>query len=72
MKTITKRDKAIASAIRRLSHAGLATFLVSLIVAQEEGRLLLSQTEEDELRFAYRELYRVREDLVEALGIKAD
>jgi len=68
----TKRDKAIASALRRMSHAGIATFLASLIVAQEEQRLGLSPDEEAELREAYAECFRIRRDLIEALGLQAE
>lgn len=68
----TKRDKAIASALRRLAHSGIAAYLASQIVAQEEGRLGLSKDEEAELREAYTECYRIRRDLVEALGLHAE
>jgi len=68
----TKRDKAIASALRRLAHSGMAAFLASQIVAQEEGRLGLSSDEEAELREAYTECYRIRCDLIEALGLQAE
>lgn len=68
----TKRDKAIASALRRMSHAGLATYLASQIVAQEEGRLGLSKADEIELRKAYAECFHIRRDLVEALGLQAE
>ena len=66
----TKRDKAIASALRRMAHSGIAGFLASQIVAQEEGRLGLSQSEEEELREAYTECFRIRHDLVVALGLQ--
>lgn len=68
----TKRDKAIASALRRMAHSGIATYLASQIVAQEEGRLQLSRNEEAELREAYAECFRIRCDLVEALGLQAE
>lgn len=68
----TKRDKAIAQVLRRMGHAGIATFLVSQIVAQEEGRLILSDKEETELRGAYAEWNLIRRDLVEALGLIAE
>lgn len=66
---LTKRDKAIAKALRRLAHSGIATYLASQIVAQEEGRLGLCKDEEETLREAYAECYR-RCDLMEALGVK--
>lgn len=67
----TKLDKAIASALRRMSHAGIASYLASQIVAQEEGRLGLSSDEELELREVYDECYLIRYDLIEALGLQA-
>lgn len=67
----TKQDKAIASALRRLGHCGIATYIVSQIVAVEEGRLLLSDNEEKDLRTAYAELDRIRRDLVEAMGLES-
>lgn len=68
----TKRDKAIASALRRLAHSGMASFLTSQIVAQEEGRLMLCKTEEAQLREAHAECFRIRQDLIEAMGLEAD
>ena len=68
----TKPDKAIASALRRMAHSGIAAYLASQIVAQEEGRLGLSLDEEMELRGAYSECYCVRRDLVEALELEAE
>lgn len=68
----TNRDKAIASALRRMAHSGIAAYLASQIVAQEEGRLGLSSDEETELRDAYTECFRIRRDLVEALGLQAE
>ncbi len=68
----TKRDKAIASALRRLAHSGIATYLMSQIVAREEGRLMLCPDEEMQLREAYAECFRIRRDLVEALGLETE
>lgn len=68
----TKRDKALASALRRMSNAGIASYLASQVVAQEEGRLGLSLDEEAELREAYAECFRIRRDLIEALGLQAE
>lgn len=68
----TKRDKAIASALRRMAHSGIAAYLASQIVAQDEGRLGLSSNEAAELREAYEECYLIRCDLIEALGLQAE
>ena len=68
----TKHQQAIGRALRRLAHSGIATFLASQIVAQEEGRLMLCKNEESELREAYSECFRIRRDLVEALGLEAE
>lgn len=68
----SKRDKALASALRRLSYAGIASYLLSQIVAQEEGRLMLSANEEKQLREAYAECDSIRRDLVTALGLSAE
>ncbi len=68
----TKRDKAIGRALRRLAHSGMAAYLMSQIVAQEEGRLGLCKDEEAALREAYAECYRIRCDLMEALGVQSD
>jgi len=68
----SKRDMAISRALRRLSHAGLAAYLTSQIVAQEEGRLRLSKREEVELRHAHGELGAVRRDLIVGLGLQAE
>ncbi|MET1414402.1 hypothetical protein ABVF61_19180 [Roseibium sp. HPY-6] len=71
-KKATKQDKAIARALRRLGHCGIATYLVSQIVAVEEGRLLLTDKEEKDLRAAHAELDRIRRDLVEAMGLESE
>ena len=68
----SNRDKAIARALRRLSHAGLAAYLASQIVAKDEGRIRLSKQEEDDLRHAYREIHAIRRDLMTGLGLLAD
>lgn len=68
----TKRDKAIAKALRRLGGCGINAFLLSQILAVEEGRLLLSKEEERELRKAYAEFDAVRRDLVAAVGLGAE
>jgi hypothetical protein len=62
----------MANALRRLGHSGVASFLMNQIVATEEGRLLLTKAEQDELREAYAECYSIRRDLIVALGIDAD
>lgn len=68
----TKRDKAVASALRRMGNSGIAAFLTCQILAVEEGRLHLTKHEELELREAYAELYRIRCDLVQGMGLGAD
>lgn len=67
-----RQQKALASALRRLSHAGIASYLTGQIVAHEEGRSRLSSQEERELRWTYKELYLIRRDLIVALGVDAD
>jgi hypothetical protein len=67
-----RQQKAMANALRRLGHSGVASFLMNQIVATEEGRLLLTKAEQDELREAYAECYSIRRDLIVALGIDAD
>lgn len=68
----TKRDKAIARALRRLGGCGIVTYLVSQILAVEEGRLILSDDEEKDLREAHAEFYALRRDLVEAMGLEIE
>ena len=67
-----RQQKAMAGALRRLGHSGIAAYLTSQITALEEGRLMLSREEERQLREADRECYLIRHDLVVALGIDAD
>ena len=67
-----RQQKALAGALRRLGHSGIATYLTAQITALEEGRLMLSREEEQQLRDADRECYLIRRDLVVALGIDAD
>ena len=67
-----RQQKAMAGALRRLGHSGIAAFLTAQITALEEGRLMLSREEERQLREADRECYLIRRDLVVALGIDAD
>ena len=68
----SKHDQAIARALRRLGHCGLAAYLAGQIAAQEEGRLGLCASDEKELRAAYQELYAIRSDLTVALGLQAE
>ena len=68
----TKKDKALAQALRRMAHSGIATYLLSQVIAQEEGRLKLSLDEETQLRKAYAACYRIRCDLIEAMGLEAE
>ena len=67
-----RQQKAMAGALRRLGHSGIAAYLTAQIAALEEGRLMLSCEEERQLRDADRECYLIRRDLVIALGIDAD
>ena len=67
-----RQQKAMAGALRRLGHSGIAAYLTTQITALEEGRLMLSYEEERQLRDADRECYLIRRDLVIALGIDAD
>lgn len=67
-----RQQKAIAGALRRLGQSQIAAYLTSQITALEEGRLMLSPSEERQLREADRECYLIRRDLVRALGIDAD
>ncbi len=67
-----RQQKAMANALRRLGHSGIAAYLTAQITALEEGRLMLSREEEQQLRDADRECYCIRRDLVIALGIDAD
>ncbi|MEM6381292.1 MAG: hypothetical protein AAF739_01345 [Pseudomonadota bacterium] len=67
-----RQRKAIAGALRRLGQSQIAAYLTSQITALEEGRLMLSTSEEQQLRDADRECYLIRGDLVKALGIDAD
>lgn len=67
-----RQQKAMAGALRRLGHSGIAAYLTAQITALEEGRLMLSREEEKQLRDADRECYLIRRDLVVALGIDAD
>lgn len=67
-----RQQKAMANALRRLGHSGIATVLMCQIVAAEEGRVLLTEQEQAELREAYAECYAIRKDLIIALGIEAD
>ena len=68
----TKRDKAVASALRRMGALGLGTFITCQITALDEGRLLLSKHDEAELRKADIEFHRLRCDLMQALGLEAE
>lgn len=68
----TKRDKAVASALRRLGGLGLGTFITCQITALNEGRLILSDHEAAELRKADIELHRLRCDLMQAVGLDAE
>ena len=67
-----RQQKAMAGALRRLGHSGIAAYLTAQITALEEGRLMLSREEERQLRDADRECYLIRRDLVVTLGIDAD
>lgn len=67
-----RQQKALANALRRLGHSGVAAYLTGQITALEEGRLMLSQQEERDLRNADRECYDIRRDLMIALGIDAE
>ncbi len=68
----TVQEQAIARALRRLGHSGIAVYLASQVVAQEEGRLMLSAEDERQLRHAYAECDSVRRDLVQAIGLNKD
>ncbi len=66
----TKRDKAIARALRQLSQSGLAAYLANQIAAYENGHLPLSEGEELQLREAYAACRSLRNDLIEAQGLR--
>ena len=68
----TKKDKAIARALRHLSQAGLVTYLLNQIAAIEEHRLQLPKYEEEQLRQAYADCCNLRRDLIEAMGLEAE
>lgn len=68
----TKRDKAVARALRRLGGCGITTYLLSQILAVEEGRLIISDEEEKELRAARAEVDALRRDLVAAMGLESE
>ena len=68
----TKKDKAIARALRQLSQTGLVGYLLSQIAAIEEQRLQLPENEEKQLRQAYADCCNLRRDLIEALGLEAE
>ncbi len=67
----TKRDKAIASALRQFGQCGIVTYLYRQLLAVEEGRLRLPAEQEAELRTACAGLEDIRRDLIEAMGLNA-
>lgn len=71
-KAQTHQQETIARTLRRLGHSGIYGVLHSLILAVEEQRLKLGDSQEDDLRHAALEVIAMRNDLVTALGLQAD
>ena len=69
-KSPTKQHQAIARTLRGLGGSGVSGVLGSLILAFEEGRLMLDRDEERELRRAMAHVTAMRSDLITALGLR--
>lgn len=71
-KSASKEQQTIAKTLRGLGQSGVSGALSTLLLAVEEGRLLIDREDEKALRRAATDVGLMRSDLIAALGLHRD